>query len=71
MKKLAKISKRRKDFISTLTTNALVSMRKLYGENFNDEMWLDFYSTLYKVAAKSNKKDWKYNVEEVVINISK
>jgi hypothetical protein len=71
MRTLAKISKRRKDFISTLTTGAIVSMRKMYGENFTDEMWTNFYRNLYSIAAKSNKKDWKYNIEEAIINLSK
>lgn len=71
MRTLAKISKRRKDFISTLTTGALVTMRKRYGENFTDEMWTNFHRGLYSIASKSNKKDWKYNIEEAVLNLSR
>jgi hypothetical protein len=69
--KIVKVAKHKANYISFLAPIASKNIKILYGTGqIYDNEWRKFYSIIHKVA-RYGGENWKYKVEEVIINLSK
>ncbi len=69
MKTYTKVAKHKADYISFLCPIASKKLNIIYGSGkIYDDEWEKFYNKINKVA-RYGGKNWKWQVEEVIINI--
>lgn len=71
MKTYTKVAKQKADYISFLCPIASKTLVSIYGNGANYDNEFDkFYAKITKVA-RYGGKNWKWEVEEVILNLKK
>jgi hypothetical protein len=68
--KTYKISTKKQNIVSSLAIKASEIMHSIYGENFNLKNYQTFLTNLYKTARFAGK-NWKYECEEMILNLTR